>query len=334
MMELPSLAATEALAATVAALARAGDAILLEGELGAGKSAFARAFLRAATGDPALEVPSPTFTLVQSYDTRIGVVQHFDLWRLEGPGGLTELGWDEARNGIVLVEWPDRLGPLRPAEALTVALHPNRRGQPPGGAVRLAGPTGSYGMTRDTMIATFLSRHGYGEARAAPLAQDASFRRYLRLVGGPRPAMLMDAPPPEDIRPFVRIAEHLAAIGMSVPEIIAADESQGLLLEEDLGDDLFSTSMTMFMDKAGKRKNNTPPPLVRCEEGIERRGWRARMAHLTPTPAPDLSLQGRGRFKSICCSTPQSTRSWRCSARRRHPSCHRGMPRPWRARHW
>jgi tRNA threonylcarbamoyladenosine biosynthesis protein TsaE len=124
MMELPSLAATEALAATVAALARAGDAILLEGELGAGKSAFARAFLRAATGDPALEVPSPTFTLVQSYDTRIGVVQHFDLWRLEGPGGLTELGWDEARNGIVLVEWPDRLGPLRPAEALTVALHP------------------------------------------------------------------------------------------------------------------------------------------------------------------------------------------------------------------
>jgi len=124
MMELPSLAATEALAATVAALARVGDAILLEGELGAGKSAFARAFLRAATGDPALEVPSPTFTLVQSYDTRIGVVQHFDLWRVEGPGGLTELGWDEARNGIVLVEWPDRLGPLRPAEALTVALHP------------------------------------------------------------------------------------------------------------------------------------------------------------------------------------------------------------------
>jgi tRNA threonylcarbamoyladenosine biosynthesis protein TsaE len=123
-MELPSLAATEALAATVAVLARAGDAILLEGKLGAGKSAFARAFLRAATGDPALEVPSPTFTLVQSYDTRIGVVQHFDLWRLEGPGGLTELGWDEASNGIVLVEWPDRLGPLRPAEALTVALHP------------------------------------------------------------------------------------------------------------------------------------------------------------------------------------------------------------------
>jgi tRNA threonylcarbamoyladenosine biosynthesis protein TsaE len=124
LIELPNLAATEALAAAVAALARAGDAILLEGELGAGKTVFARAFLRAATGDPALEVPSPTFTLVQSYDTPIGVVHHFDLWRLEGAGALEELGWEEARDGIVLLEWPDRLGMLRPADALTVALRP------------------------------------------------------------------------------------------------------------------------------------------------------------------------------------------------------------------
>ena len=95
-------------------------------------------------------------------------------------------------------------------------------------------------MSRDTLIAAFLDRHGYGTARREPLAQDASFRRYLRLIGGPRPAVLMDAPPPEDIRPFVRIAGHLAGIGVSVPEIFAADEMQGLLLEEDLGDDLVS----------------------------------------------------------------------------------------------
>ena len=69
-------------------------------------------------------MPSPTFTLVQSYDTRIGTVHHFDLWRLDGPGGLAELGWEEARDDIVLVEWPDRLGALRPQDALTVALHP------------------------------------------------------------------------------------------------------------------------------------------------------------------------------------------------------------------
>jgi tRNA threonylcarbamoyladenosine biosynthesis protein TsaE len=128
LIELPDLAATEALAATVAALARPGDAILLEGELGAGKTAFARAFLRAAAGDPALDVPSPTFTLVQSYDTARGTVQHFDLWRLDGPGALAELGWEDARDGIVLLEWPDRLGALRPADALTVALHPTGEG--------------------------------------------------------------------------------------------------------------------------------------------------------------------------------------------------------------
>jgi aminoglycoside/choline kinase family phosphotransferase len=95
-------------------------------------------------------------------------------------------------------------------------------------------------MSRERLIAAFLARHGYGAARAEPLAQDASFRRYLRLTGGPRPAVLMDAPPPEDIRPFVHIASHLAGIGVSVPEIFASDEAEGLLLEEDLGDDLFA----------------------------------------------------------------------------------------------
>jgi aminoglycoside/choline kinase family phosphotransferase len=95
-------------------------------------------------------------------------------------------------------------------------------------------------MNRAGLIAAFLARHGYGATRAEPLAQDASFRRYLRLTGGPRPAILMDAPPPEDIRPFVQIVGHLAGIGVSVPEIFAADEVEGLLLEEDLGDDVFA----------------------------------------------------------------------------------------------
>ena len=119
---LPDLPATEHLAAVIAGLVRRGDAILLEGPLGAGKSAFARAFLRAAAADPALEVPSPTFTLVQTYETRVGVVHHYDLWRLDGSGALDELGWDEARDDIVLVEWPDRLGALCPDDALTIVL--------------------------------------------------------------------------------------------------------------------------------------------------------------------------------------------------------------------
>lgn len=122
MIDLPNLAATQALATRIAALVHKGDAILLEGGLGAGKTEFARAFLRAAAGEPALEVPSPTFTLVQSYDTPKGTVHHFDLWRLAGPEGLTELGWDEARDDIVVVEWPERLDQFRPADALTIAL--------------------------------------------------------------------------------------------------------------------------------------------------------------------------------------------------------------------
>ncbi len=124
-IRLENLAATEALAARLAARARPGDVILLEGPLGAGKSALARALLRAAAGDPALEVPSPTFTLVQSYALPGGIAaHHFDLYRLDGPSGLVELGWDEAREGVVLVEWPDRLGPLAPESALRVALTP------------------------------------------------------------------------------------------------------------------------------------------------------------------------------------------------------------------
>ncbi len=121
-LSLPDLAATEALGRRLAAVLRPGDAVLLEGPLGAGKSALARAVLRALAEDPMLEVPSPSFTLVQGYDTPRGPAHHFDLWRLHGPEALPELGWDEALEGMVLVEWPDRLGPLRPAAALTVAL--------------------------------------------------------------------------------------------------------------------------------------------------------------------------------------------------------------------
>ena len=121
-LQLSSLPATEALAARIAARLRPGDAVLLQGPLGAGKSALARALLRALLRDPALEVPSPSYTLVQTYDAPLGPVHHFDLWRLDGPAAAVELGWDDAREGVVLVEWPDRLGDLRPDDALTVEL--------------------------------------------------------------------------------------------------------------------------------------------------------------------------------------------------------------------
>ena len=122
MIEVPlaDALATAVLGGRLARGLRRGDTVLLEGPLGAGKSALARAMLRALADEAGLEVPSPTFTLVQDYDTPLGWVQHFDLWRLDGPAAMAELGWGEG--DLALVEWPDRLGALRPADALEVAL--------------------------------------------------------------------------------------------------------------------------------------------------------------------------------------------------------------------
>ena len=120
---LPDEAATERLGAALARRLRPRDVVALQGGLGVGKTTLARAILRAASGDPALIVPSPTFTLVEIYDTPAGVFWHFDLYRLEEPEQVFELGWEEARaDGMALVEWAERLGTLLPRERLMVTL--------------------------------------------------------------------------------------------------------------------------------------------------------------------------------------------------------------------
>jgi tRNA threonylcarbamoyladenosine biosynthesis protein TsaE len=125
-LNLPDPAATERLAAIIAGQVRPGDAILLSGDLGAGKTHFARAFINALTSAPE-EVPSPTFTLVQSYGAAVKgqpvEIWHFDLYRLKSPDETLELGIEEAfAEGIALVEWPDRLGGLKPREHLELRL--------------------------------------------------------------------------------------------------------------------------------------------------------------------------------------------------------------------
>jgi tRNA threonylcarbamoyladenosine biosynthesis protein TsaE len=123
VIELPDEAATAALAARVAALARPGDVIALKGELGVGKTAFARAFLRAR--GTAGAIPSPTFTLVQLYELGEVAVWHFDGYRLHDPEEAWELGIEDAfAGGISLIEWPERFGALIPAQRLEIALLP------------------------------------------------------------------------------------------------------------------------------------------------------------------------------------------------------------------
>jgi tRNA threonylcarbamoyladenosine biosynthesis protein TsaE len=118
-------AATAALAQRLAPHLKAGDVVALSGDLGAGKTSFARALIRALSGPDGSgrEVPSPTFTLVQTYETPAGRIHHFDLYRIQSPDELAEIGWDEApADGVVLVEWPDRAGTLLPAGRLDIAL--------------------------------------------------------------------------------------------------------------------------------------------------------------------------------------------------------------------
>ena len=146
-VELPDEAATRALAVDLAGRARPGDVIGLGGPLGSGKTTFARAFIGAKIG--AGEVPSPTFTLVEVYQSLTGpAVWHFDLYRLEKPEDAHELGIEDAfADGISLIEWPERLGALLPQDHLGVTLVPGARethriaqlSVPPSWGERLAG---------------------------------------------------------------------------------------------------------------------------------------------------------------------------------------------------
>lgn len=119
---LPDEAATDALGAKLAQILKAGDTVLLEGPIGAGKSHLARALIRARLGRME-DVPSPTFTLVQIYEMPDTEIWHSDLYRLGHPDEILELGLEQAfGSAICLIEWPDRLGPHLPENALHVGL--------------------------------------------------------------------------------------------------------------------------------------------------------------------------------------------------------------------
>jgi len=245
-------AATARLGEDIAAAVLAGDVVALHGDLGSGKTTLARALIRAALADPVLDVPSPTFTLVQSYEGNPSV-HHFDLYRLSSPDELDELGLDESlTTGVVLVEWPERGGDRLPTDAVTVALSEERNGR----RARISGPDTAIGRIERALLGRdLLEKAGWGDAVRTHLAGDASARSYetVRLPGEPS-RILMNAPPlvlgppvrdgkvyaeiahtARSVHAFVGMAKILAVGDVRVPAIHAADLDNGFLLIENLG---------------------------------------------------------------------------------------------------
>lgn len=255
-VELADEAATMRLGEDLALALKPGDVLALSGELGAGKTTLARAAIRALADDAPLEVPSPTFTLVQSYDTR-PPVHHFDLYRLSSPAEVAELGLEESLGeGAVLIEWPDRAGPLLPADVIGIELTHRSEG-------RLANVSGSgprfERIARSLESRGFLERSGAAFASRRHLTGDASARSYeLISTTGQPDRMLMSSPPlvlgppvqngkayaeiahtARSVEAFVALDQVLHKAGVTVPTIYAADLGRGLLLIEHLGNGSF-----------------------------------------------------------------------------------------------
>lgn len=254
---LPDETATGRLAMDLAALLRPGDLVTLGGDLGAGKTTLARAVIRELAGDPNLEVPSPTFTLLQAYDLPRHRVVHADLYRLGDSSELDELGWSEQTDGAVtLVEWAERAegAVLRP-DRMEVHITLPTEGAEKMRRVRLLGYGRMAGaLYRMKAIRALIDQVGFGPAQRRFLQGDASARSYERLIGAKRNAVLMNSPrrpdgPPvhngkpysaiahlaEDVKPFVAMARALRARGFSAPAIYGGDLDAGLLVIEDLG---------------------------------------------------------------------------------------------------
>jgi N-acetylmuramate 1-kinase len=251
-LRLADQEATRRLAEDVAALLAPGDVVALYGELGAGKTEFARAMIRALAHDPQLTVASPTFPLRVDYPLPRFPVVHADLYRLADISEAAELGLEEAvAAGALIVEWPERLGePLSP-DRLDIALSIAGEAR----QARLL-PHGSWAERLDRSLAAraFLEKAGWGAARRMPLVGDASGRAYERLARDGETAILMNAPqrpegPPvyngrsydavarraRSIRPFVALAAALREAGVHAPAVHGCDLRAGLALLEDLG---------------------------------------------------------------------------------------------------
>lgn len=256
-LHMPSPEATEAFARALSLWIRPGMIIALQGDLGAGKSTFARAFIRAVAGQPDLEVPSPTFSLVQHYEALRVPLVHTDLYRINRLEDAAELGLqDLLHDHAMLIEWPENLyGLALPGSLLTLAF--TGRGQSRDIAVDAQG-NWRTALARDHDIEAFLHDQSYiGYARHFLLG-DASSRRYETLQRDNTVHVLMDmpdrpdGPPVRDGKPYSAIAHlaeginavigvnrHLHGLGYSAPEILAEDVGHGLGVIEFLDGEVY-----------------------------------------------------------------------------------------------
>jgi len=250
--------ATRRFAIDIAAALEPGDLVTLSGDLGAGKTTLARALIRYLAGDDTVEVPSPTFTFVQTYELPRFTLVHADLYRLSATAELAELGFDDLPDGAaVLMEWPDRAAGFLPPDRLDIAFTLAPALGPDVRNVRCIG----YGSLapraeRIARIRAFLDETGFGEAYRLRMQGDASTRIFERLTLNDKTFVLMNAPrrpdgPPvrdgkpysaiahlaEDIVPYIALAAGLRDLGLSAPEILHADLDRGLIVMEDFGDE-------------------------------------------------------------------------------------------------
>lgn len=255
-----SAAELEAFAAELSMFARPGMAVLLQGDLGAGKSAFARAFIWALANDETLDAPSPTFTLVLTYDETRVPAAHADLYRIAAARDVAELGLDEyLSTHVTLVEWPEKILNWPLSDRLEIMLSGS-------GTWREARITASgawvQALSRNEAIRDFLGRTRWAHARRRFLEGDASFRRYETLDLPGERAILMDMParpdgPPvkdgkpysaiahlaEDIRAVIAVNGVLGARGYSAPRTEAHDLARGFAVIEDLGRNVYGGMM-------------------------------------------------------------------------------------------
>jgi tRNA threonylcarbamoyl adenosine modification protein YjeE len=255
-LALSNEAATAHLMADLALLIGPGDVITLSGDLGAGKTAAARALIRYLANDETLEVPSPTFTLAQIYDLPAFPLVHADLYRVNDPSELEEIGLSPLPEATVaLIEWPERATGALPADRIDIAFSH----RPALGSNARAAEITGYGkaaaqVARLKALRQFLDGAGYAEAKRARMPGDASTRSYARLIRDDSSFILMNSPQrpdgpavydgksysaavhlAENVKPWVAIDNGLRERGFSAPSIHHTDLDAGFLITEDFG---------------------------------------------------------------------------------------------------